>query len=74
MHLKYCWKLSLVPTKRLSKSHEILIYISTADVQSRLKLNLRNFRGISEIVLILLLGASKSCKQFSTAEYKKSQK
>ena len=42
LRVKYCRKLCLVPTKNLRKSHKILIYLSTANVQSRLNLICKN--------------------------------
>ena len=75
-----CRKLYLVPTKNLRKSHEILIYLSTANVQhikytkfGLLCCLLPLFSGISAVALILLLGVCES-EQFHTAEYNKSQK
>ena len=81
-----CRKLCLVPTKNLKKSHKNLIYISTANVKSRLNsIYKNNMKNISKLVIaaycsffsdisgvILLLGACS--EQFPTAEYNKSKK
>ena len=86
----YCQKLRLVPTKKNIKSHEILIYFSTANVQVRLKLNLQkqhikyikvgffcrllSLFCVISAVVLILLLEVCESEQFTMAEHNKSQK
>ena len=85
-----CRKLCLVPTKNLRKSHKILIYLSTANVQSQLNLiyknNIKNIQKLvfsaaycpfysgNSTVVLILHLGVCESEQFPTVDYNKSQK